>query len=104
MELTESVYALTRELPESERYGLVSQIQRAAVTIPSNIAEGYGRGGKDYRRFAMIARGSLMELETQLELTDRLGLLDRGALRAAWPLSQDVGKMLTRLVASLGES
>jgi len=74
MALAEAVYALTRSFPRDEIYGLTSQMNRAAVSVPSNIAEGYGRGGKDYERFVGMAYGSLLELETQIELTHRLGL------------------------------
>jgi four helix bundle protein len=101
MKLVEAVYCIGRDMPDSERFGLTSQMQRAAVSVPSNIAEGYGRGGGDYRRFVLIARGSLMELETQLELAVRLGLAKRDQVAAAWPLTQDVGRMLTRLAAAL---
>lgn len=101
MELVESVYNLCKSLPVEERFGLISQMQRAAVSIPSNLAEGYGRGGKDYRRFVLIARGSLMEVETQLELTVRLGMIERDAVKDPWRFAQDVGKMLNRLSASL---
>lgn len=101
MDLVEGVYLLTKALPDTERYGLTSQMQRAAVSIPSNIAEGYGRGGQDYRRFAIISRGLLMELETQHEIAVRLGYLDRESLRTVWSLAQDVGKMLHKLISSL---
>lgn len=101
MDLVEAVYAVTRLLPDSERFGLISQMQRAAVSAPSNIAEGYGRGGRDYRRFVMMARGSVMELETQIEITVRLKLLSREEIREAWDLSQGTAKMLSRLADSL---
>lgn len=101
MDLAEQVYELCKAMPANERYGLVSQMQRASVSIPSNIAEGYGRGGGDYRRHVQIARGSLMELETQLELSVRLKLVEREAVVPCWHTSQDVGKMLTRLWQAL---
>ncbi len=73
MDLVEQVYRLTRDFPEHERYGLVSQMQRAAVSIPSNIAEGHTRdSSKDYLRHLSIARASLAELQTQLEIAKRL--------------------------------
>lgn len=103
MTLVEAVYSVGRAMPDGERFGLTSQLQRAAVSVPSNIAEGYGRGGGDYRRFVLIARGSLMELETQLELAVRLGLVERPIVADAWPLTQDVGRMLTRLAGALGK-
>ncbi|MEM6854828.1 MAG: four helix bundle protein [Planctomycetota bacterium] len=101
MELCESVYQLCSQLPESERFGLISQMQRAAVSIPSNIAEGYGRGaGKDYAKHLRYARGSLAELETQIELTVRCDQLKRDQVKPAWILTRDVGKLLTRLIQS----
>ena len=75
------VYRLTAKLPRHERFGLIEQIHRSAVSIPSNIAEGAGRGkGKDAVRFLKIARGSLMELDTQLILCRKLGFLDETQL------------------------
>lgn len=76
MVLVEQVYQLTNDLPDNELYGLTSQMRRCSVSIPSNIAEGAARGGnKEFCRFLLIARGSLSELETQLEICQRLGLL-----------------------------
>ena len=73
MELCEHVYGLVRQFPSDERYALGDQLRRAAVSIPSNIAEGNGRDSKsDYARFLSIARGSLFEVQTQLELAERL--------------------------------
>lgn len=75
--LCEHVYALTRAFPSSEQFGLTSQLRRAAVSVPSNIAEGWGRGSRqDYLRFLRIARGSLFEIRTQLVISERIGLLD----------------------------
>ena len=104
MSLAEAVYDISQQLPETERFGLLSQLRRAAVSVPSNIAEGYGRGGGDDHRFVLIARGSLMELETPLELAMRLGFFGRERLEPAWMLTQDVGRMLTKLAAALRES
>ena len=73
MELVELVYALTSTLPKQEKFTLISQINRSAISIPSNIAEGKGRGSdKEFRQFLYISRGSLFELRTQLEIARRL--------------------------------
>ena len=76
MELAEAVYAATTQMPGSERFGLTNQMRRAVVSIPSNIAEGHGRANRpDYIRFLRMARASIDELSTQLELACRLGML-----------------------------
>ncbi|HOW19678.1 MAG TPA: four helix bundle protein, partial [Phycisphaerae bacterium] len=73
IDLVEAVYVLTRGFPNAERFGLTSQTQRASVSIPSNIAEGYGRSHRgDYLHHLSMARGSLMELEIQLTIAVRL--------------------------------
>jgi len=76
MEICEEIYKLTRVFPKEERYGLVSQMRRAAVSIPSNISEGFNRHQrKDFRHFLQIANGSCAELETQVLLSRRLGFI-----------------------------
>ncbi|WP_114278315.1 four helix bundle protein [Thioalbus denitrificans] len=82
MELVVATYAATRAFPAVERHGLASQMQRAAVSIPSNIAEGSARGSKrDSLRFYVFARGSIAELDTQFEIARRLGYLDEVRFR-----------------------
>jgi len=75
MDLAVSIYRHTDDFPKTEIYGLTNQIRRAAVSVPSNIAEGYGRSNREFGRFLAIARGSLAELETQLEIARRVSYL-----------------------------
>ena len=102
MDLVMAVYDLTSEFPPSEQYGLTSQIQRAAVSIPANIAEGYGRLHRgDYVHHLSIARGSLAELETHITIAVRLNFASREKSVLIWSLSQEVGKMLSALIINL---
>lgn len=102
IELVEAVYVLAAKFPSSEKYGLTSQVQRAAVSVAANIAEGFGRSHRgDYLHHLSIARGSLMEVETHLTLAARLKLVSRQDAMVPWKLSQQVGQMLTELIASL---
>lgn len=73
MELVTEIYRVTRDFPKDELYGLVSQLRRAAVSVPSNLAEGYGRNSrKEFHQFVGVARGSLAEVETQIEIAKNL--------------------------------
>jgi four helix bundle protein len=102
MDLAEETYRLTRDFPSEERFGLTSQLRRAAVSIPSNIAEGHERGStSDYVRYLHIAKGSLAEAETQIVLATRLKFLT-GKVAETWlTRASDVGRLLNGLVASL---
>ena len=96
MELAKSVYQMTAAFPAEERYGLAQQMRRAAVSIPSNIAEGAGRNGvKEYVHFIGISRGSLAELETQMQLAVMPGFTT--ADHAAFDFADRTGKLLTGL-------
>ncbi len=98
MDMTSSVYRLTAELPADERFGLVSQARRAAVSVPANIAEGHRRSStRDYLRFLSIAAGSLAELETLLELASRLYSIRSTSQGELAGLLDEVGKMLRGL-------
>jgi four helix bundle protein len=96
MQLVKAVYQMTSDFPIEERYGLAQQMRRAAVSIPSNIAEGAGRNGaKEYLHFIGVARGSLAELETQMQLAVMLDFTT--ADHAALNLADRTGKLLTGL-------
>ena len=77
MDLVDAIYDKTKSFPRQEVFGLVSQMQRAAVSVPSNIAEGSGKSNKDFARFLSISVGSLFELETQVLIAERRGYLDK---------------------------
>ena len=102
MDLAEECYRLTRGFPREEVFGLTSQIRRSACAIPANIAEGHGRQHtREFLDFLSIARGSLMELETHLLLSRRVGLLPQERLHAVLRVTDQVGRMMTGLRKSL---
>jgi four helix bundle protein len=102
MQLATTTYRLTQGFPREEMYGLASQLRRAAVSIPSNIAEGQGRSGiGEYRQFLWIARGSNFELQTQLEIARTLNMGDSQLLSESEALSQEVGKMIYAMLDKL---
>jgi len=101
MSLAEAIYKLTHKLPDSERFGLISQMQRAVVSIPCNISEGHGRSNKDFIRFLTMSRGSTLELATQVELCVRLGFVDRETVIPVWRECQSVSRMLMRLIQAI---
>ena len=102
MDLVEMVYQVCKAFPKEELYGLTNQLRRAAVAIPSNIAEGHARSSKaEFLRFLSIARGSLAEVETQLLVAQRLGYLPDGQLIPILRLQTEVNKMTNGLMAKL---
>jgi four helix bundle protein len=102
VELALLVYRLSEGFPKREIYGLASQIRRAGVSVPSNIAEGYGRGSrKEYLQFLSIAQGSLKELETQTIIGGRLGYATPSQIERVLSEAEVVGKMLGGLIRSL---
>lgn len=102
MDLAAMIYALGPLMPKSEVYGMTGQMQRAASSVPANIAEGYQRGTrKDYARFIAVARGSLAETETFLMLAMRVGHLPDATAAPCLEAAREVGRMLTGLKQKL---
>ena len=101
MDLAERVYACTETMPRSEALCLTSQIRRAAVSVPSNIAEGKSVGGQGYRRHLKIALGSEAELQTQIELACRLKMLSNADADDILKRTSEVGRMLVGLLNAL---
>ena len=100
IEITEKVYLLTKSFPSEEIYSLTNQIKRATVSIPSNIAEGFGRNStKSYVNFLKISRGSLYELETQLIITEKQKFIsDLDLLQSINELISEEGKMINSYI------
>lgn len=102
VDLVEAIYKLSETLPVDERFGLVSQMRRAATSVPANIDGGYGRHHRgDYIHHLSIANGSLKEVKTHLIVAGRLNYIDREQARPSWDLTQEVGKLLAALRKSL---
>jgi len=102
MDLVVVVYQQTKKFPAEERFGLTSQLRRAAVSIPANIAEGYGRKHRgEYIHHLSVAAGSAAEVETLLAIAARLEFVSREAAMEAWQLVQEVARMLAKLIQSL---
>ena len=101
IDLSIDIYSLTKDFPKEEMYGLVSQIRRSAVSIPSNIAEGQARKyHQQFSHFLSIAQGSLAELETQIIISMRLGYVT-GDQKDLFDTMHSIGKMITRLKQNL---
>ncbi len=102
MDFCTDVYTATKAFPKEELFGLTQQVRRAVVSIPSNIAEGYGRGSTaEYVHFLRIARGSLFEAQTQLEIAHRLEYVSSPALEPLNALSIELEKMLNSMISKL---
>jgi four helix bundle protein len=102
MDLVVMIYRTTAAFPKNERYSLVDQLRRAAISVPSNIAEGQGRSRTgDYMRHLSVAVGSLSELETQIEIARRLDYISEDVQRNLLDSSKAIGKMLAGLIRSL---
>jgi four helix bundle protein len=104
MDLVVAVYELSARFPGDERFGLTNQIRRAAVSIPSNIAEGQGRGaGASFGQFLRIALGSLQEVETQLLIAQRLGYVAERDVLCLLDLSAETGRVVAGLLRSIAD-
>jgi four helix bundle protein len=102
MELVTEIYEETRSFPDNEKYGLVSQIRRSAVSVPSNIAEGYGRNSNgEFIRFLHISMGSLFEIQTQLQIAQNLNYLEVSASKELFDLSREIERMVSSFIRSL---
>ncbi len=102
MQLVTNIYRLSQAFPREERYGLTNQLRRSAVSVPSNIAEGFGRQTtKDYLRFLQIAMGSLFEFQTQLEIAKNLEFLSRTDFDSTFEASRELERMLSSLIRKL---
>ncbi len=102
MELVTEIYRLSQKFPKEETFGLMSQLRRAAVSIPSNIAEGQERlSKKEFHQFLGHARGSLSELKTQILIAKNLDYLDEKEVTGLLNLASEVGRILNGLLASI---
>ena len=100
-DLALQVYRSTTSFPKEERYGLTAQMRRAAISVSSNIAEGCGRqGDRELARFLQIARGSVRELECQLDLSSKLGYIESAVYTKLDSETQEISRMLNRLIHS----
>ena len=102
LKLVLEIYTLTSTFPSDERFGLTSQLRRAAVSVPSNIAEGHARFTRgEYKSFVSIARGSVAEMEVQLTLAERVGYVQPSAVSTALDYCDAISRMLTKLKRAL---
>ncbi len=102
MSLVTEIYRISGKFPKEEIYALTSQIRRCAISIPSNIAEGYGRKSTgDYIRFLQISLGSLYELQTQIEIALNLNYLDKPGFETTYCSTKEIERMLTSLINKL---
>lgn len=105
VDLAENIYRLTGAYPQEERYGLVNQMRRAAVSIPSNIAEGYNRNTtKDYVQFLHISKGSNAELETQLIISRKMNYISEAQFNEMQGYTDEIHRMLSKMIKSLTQN
>jgi four helix bundle protein len=102
VELVTMIYSITKSFPKDELYGLTNQVRRASVSIPSNIAEGFGRNSKkEFKHFLQITIGSLFELQTQLEISKNLKFLSEMEFEGIYKLTREIEAMLASLIRKL---
>ena len=102
IQLVTEIYALTRTFPADEKFGLTSQLNRAAVSVPSNIAEGWGREtSKNFIQFLRNSRGSIKEIQTQLIIAKNLGYITSEKFEAVTGMSEEAGKIIHGLIKSI---
>jgi len=102
MNFVTEIYKVSNSFPKEETFGLTSQLRRSAVSIPSNISEGYGREGvKDYLRFLNIALASLFELQTQVEIAFNLGYINKGKFENLYELSREIERMFSSFIRTI---
>ncbi len=101
-EFAVEIYKITGSFPDEEKFGITNQLRRAAVSISSNIAEGFSRqGAREKLQFYHVAKGSLTEVESQLDLACRVGYISEKELNSLYELAQNVGRLLTGLLRSI---
>lgn len=102
MELVTKIYKVTTDFPETEKYGLVSQLRRCSVSVPANIAEGFGRKSQgDFKRFVNISMGSLFELQTQIEVAKNLEFLSGKQFQTLYDDSREIERMMSSFIRTL---
>ncbi|MCP9290636.1 four helix bundle protein [Gracilimonas sediminicola] len=102
MQLVTKVYQAVDDFPGFEKFGLISQIRRSSVSVPANIAEGFGRRSKkDFRRFLNISMGSLFELQTELEVSFNLGFLEEELFKELYSDTREIERMMSSFISTL---
>jgi four helix bundle protein len=105
MDLVVEIYQATKQFPNQEAYGITNQVRRAAVSVPSNIAEGAARQTKkEFANFLHVAQGSLSELDTQIEIANRLGFIDGNCRDKLTAKMEPIDKMMTGLIRHLAKA
>ena len=105
MQLVTRIYDDTQRFPKEEKYGLISQIRKSAISVPSNIAEGYGRHSDgEFTRFLNIAMGSLFEIQTQIQISMNLNYLDKKSGRELFEASREIERMLSSFINSVNSN